>query len=460
LPAWLNSLRDLIVEASPLRRFMFALLLGLPLAALAAAYLWLSPTPYRVLYAQLSDRAGGEIISALEQLDIPYRLSPEDGRIEVPADQLHAARYRLAARGLPKSDADAQDEAERAPRFGASSLQEQQRYQRAQETELARSIQTLNAVELARVHLALPKVSPFLRDAPPATAAVLVRLRPGAQLSTEQVTTIQTLVAASVPRMKRADVQVLDPRGLVLGGAQPEVAPSQRALLEQDLAQRVLAVLTPWLGKERVSVQVTATLDDSETRQTVEQVRSVVAGDQLRPLEKTVRTTRGPEGRIQRLNAIVILGFEASAAELKRAGQLAHSALGLQAARGDRLSVYALPAAVAVESAAAPAAAPVSIPALADPSPSITPQTIQQVQPQSAPSGPANDASDWPLWWPALAVAGVLLLGGSWWRQRRNRPLEAAGQPDDFDAELEAARSQVLADPRVTADVIRLWMRA
>jgi len=448
VPAWLNSLRDLIAEASPLRRFMFALLLVLPLVALAAAYLWLNPTPYRVLYTQLSDRAGGEVISALEQLDIPYRLSPADGHIEVPAEQVHVARYRLAARGLPKSDADAQDEVDRAPRFGASSLQEQQRYQRAQEIDLARSIQTLDAIELARVHLALPRVSPFLRDAPPATAAVLVRLRPDAQLSTEQVTTIQTLVAASVPRMKRADVQVLDPRGVMLGGAQPEVAQSQRVLLEQDLAQRALAVLTPWLGEDRVSVQVTATLDDSETRQTVEQVRTVVVGGQSRPLEKTVRTTRVPEGRIQRLNAIVILGFDASASELKRAGQLARQALGMLPARGDSLSVYALPVAVATvpEATTAPPPAAVSIP---------------QLQPQRTPPAQAASAPDVSAWWLAITTAGALLLGGGWWRQRRSRSPEAAERPlDDFDAELEAVRSQALADPRVTADVIKLWMRA
>ncbi|MBW8457244.1 MAG: hypothetical protein K0M58_02195, partial [Thiobacillus sp.] len=179
MPGWLSSLRDLIAEASPWRRFMLALLVILPLAALAAAYLWFNPPAYRVLYAQLSDRAGGEVITALEQLDIPYRLSAVDGAIEVPANQLHAARYRLAARGLPKSDDDAQDEVDRAPRFGASSLQEQQRFQHALEIDLARSIQKLEVVELARVHLALPRVSPFLRDAPPATAAVLVRGGPG-----------------------------------------------------------------------------------------------------------------------------------------------------------------------------------------------------------------------------------------------------------------------------------------
>ncbi len=86
MPGWLSSLRELIAEASPLRRFTFALLVLLPLAALAAAYLWFTPPVYRVLYAQLSDRSGGEVIAALEQLDIPYRLSAADGSIEVPAD--------------------------------------------------------------------------------------------------------------------------------------------------------------------------------------------------------------------------------------------------------------------------------------------------------------------------------------------------------------------------------------
>lgn len=445
MPGWLNSLRDLIAEASPLRRFMLALLVLLPLAALAAAYIWFNPPAYRVLYAQLSDRAGGEVIAALDQLNIPYRLTPADGVIEVPAAQLHAARYRLAAQGLPKSDADAQDEVDRAPQFGASSLQEQQRFQRALEIDLARSIQKLDSVELARVHLALPRVSPFLRDAPLATAAVVVRLHPGAQLTPEQASTIQTLVAAGVPRLKRADVQVLDPRGVVLGAVMPEAEQSQRLALEQDLVRRALAVLVPWLGKDRVSVQVTATLEDSATRQTVERVRTIGVGGTSRPLEKTVRTTHLPEGRIQRIQAIVMLGFDASANERWRAGQLARQALALQPARGDSLNVYALPAAAPVETA----------PAQLQPKPKpVTPVFIPRVQ---SPSDQA-EAPGLSPWWLA-AGAGVLLLGGAgWWRARRE-PVSAQPAPD-FDAELEAVRLQALADPRVTADVIRLWMRA
>jgi flagellar M-ring protein FliF len=455
VPGWLSSLRELIAEASPLRRFTFALLVLLPLAALAAAYLWFTPSVYRVLYTQLSDRSGGEVIAALEQLDIPYRLSVADGSIEVPADRLHAARYRLAARGLPRSDADAQDEAERAPRFGASSLQEQQRFQRTLETDLSRSIQSLEAVELARVHLALPRVSPFLRDAPPATAAVLVRLRPGAHLQPEQVTTIQTLVAASVPRMKRSEVQVLDPSGMLLGEAVPEPVQSQRLALEQDLVRRVLAVLTPWLGEDRVSVQVTATLEDSETRQTVERVQNVVVAGAAHPLEKSVRTTREPEGRIHRIQAIVILGYDASAEELQRAGQLAQQALGLEPARGDSVNVYALP--TAAPSAAAENWAPAEVLENAPPAASA-PVSVPRVAPAST-SASARAWQALPPWALAAVAALLALLVMMIWRRRGPLP-EAPAAEVDFDAELDTTRNQVLANPRVTADVVRLWMRA
>lgn len=433
MPGWLTALRDLLAEASPLRRAMLALLVVLPLAALGAAWFGFTPVEYRVLYPKLSDRAGGEVLAALDQLDIPYRLSAADGGIEVPAADLHAARYRLAARGLPKSDDMLREEAD-APRFGVSSLQEQQRLQRVLEAELA------------RVHLALPKVSPFLRDAPPATAAVLVRLRPGAMLTPEQVAAVQTLVAASVPRMKRGDVQVLDPRGMLIGAAVPETGESRRLLLEQDMARRVLAVLTPWLGAERVSVQVTATLDDSETRQTVERVRSVIVSGQARPLEKTVRTTRFPEGRLARVNAVVILGFEAGAAERTRAAQLARQALGLVPSRGDTLNVYALPAADAPAAPADTAAPPVSIP----------PVREAKAAPADAPEPPS------PVLIGLAAAAAIALLFYAFVR-RRPVPVslvETIPPADDFDALLDAARAQTLADPRVTADVIKLWMRA
>lgn len=445
MPAWLSTLRDLVVDASPWRRFMLALLVVLPLAALAAAWLRFNAPAYQTLYAQLSDRAGGEVIAALEQLDIPYRLSPVDGRIEVPADRLHAARYRLAARGLPRSDDAAIDTAADAPALGLTSAQAQQRQQRALERELVRSVQALEPVELARVHLALPKVSPFLRDAPPATAAVLVRLHPGTRLDTAQVTSIQTLVAASVPRLQREHVQVIDPHGAVLGAVEPTPAPSARTVIEQDLARRALAVLTPWLG-DQVSVQVAATLDDSETVQTVERVRNVVVGGEARPLEKSVRTTRVPEGRVVRVSAIVVLRLDAAPEDVRRAEQMTWQALGLVRSRGDSLGVFVLPA-----TPSAPAQ-DVTPPAPQTVAPAAIPQ-VRTAEPVPAASGLPRAALGWAVGLATLALGGFLL-----WRRREVVP--PAPAEDDLDATLASLRGDVLADPRVAADVVRLWMRA
>lgn len=442
MAGWLISLRNLVAEATPLRRTMLVLLVLLPLVALGVAYLWSNPPVYRVLFTQLSARAGGEVITALEQLGLPYRLSTTDGSIEVPAAQLHEARYRLAARGLPRSEEDVQDAAAETPRFGASSLEEQQRYQRRLELDLARSIQTLEPIALARVHLALPKASPFLREGPAATAAVLVRLHPGAQIDAVQVATIQALVAASVPRMKRSDVQVLDRRGMLLGGLAPEAGPSQRAALEQELARRVLAVLTPWLGADRVSVQVTAALEDDAREQASEGARNAMVAGRTTLPEPAARPS---EGRIQRLGAIVILGFEAGADDLQRAERLAGEALGLVPTRGDTLKVYALPAAIRQ-----PAASDADAPA-ATPSAARTPPVRLAANEARAPG--------WLSWSLAALALAVGVLGVIRWR--RKRPQGAAElKMDDFDAMLAAARSRTLDDPRVTADVIKLWMRA
>lgn len=448
MPGILTSIWEGFTTASPLRKSALVLLLVLPVVALVIAYLWLNPTPYRVLYSQLSDRSGGEVIAALERMAIPYRLTEPDGTIEVPANQLHAARFRLAAQGLPKNEDDASQALNESPSIGLSSLQEQMRYQRTLETELARSIRGLSGVQLARVHLALPKSSPFLRDAPPATAAVVLQLNPQSRLADEQVAAIQSMVAASVPRLRASDVRVLDQQGILLGASGSEGLHEPRAVLERDLARRVIDVLGPWLGQDKVNVQVTAVLEESETRQTVERYRDRVIDGLPRPLEKSVQTTRLPEGRIKRLNATVILGFDASREQLAKAEALARQALGLDRRRGDSLSVFALPAAAPslskVADGAEPAAAQ-SIPEVA-----LAPAAPRQAQAMSLPA-----VGVWAL--PALLLLGII----AWIRQSRRSRQPAEKLPEEtFDSLLETARRQTLDNPRVTADVVKLWMRA
>ena len=408
LTAWL----DAFTEASSARRLLLSMLVLLPIAALIAAYLWLHQPPYRVLFPRLSDHAGGEVMAALDQLNIAYRLSDADGTIEVPANKLYAARYQLAARGLPKPDTQGFESAENAPTFGLSQFQEQLRYQHALETELVRSIQTLDAVATARVHLALPKVSPFLRDPPPVTAAVLVQLKPHHSLANEQVTAIQRMVAASVPRLKSADVSVLDPQGQLLGKVEPAVETKGTAL-ETELTRRVVEVLTAWLGADKAKVQVTSTL----------------AGD----------------GRVRRVNATVMLPSDASPQVIAQATTLTRQAMGWDVHRGDNVSVFALPPAPFL--------------------PVITPAISKAVSPVAAPVPVTEMESD--VAWPWILGIGATGVGLLMWRRVRKRNLlpsvadeDALSDGESFDALLQTSRRQTLDNPRVTADVIRMWMRA
>ena len=401
LTVWLDAFSD----ASPARRFWLAMLAVLPIAALIGAYLWLNQPPYRTLYPRLSDQSGGEVMAALDQLDIAYRLSEIDGTIQVPANQLYAARYKLAARGLPKPDTQAYARTEPTPSFGLSQFQEQLRYQHALEAELVRSIETLAAVASARVHLAIPKASPFLRDPPPVTAAVLLQLKPQQTLSSEQVSAIQHMVAASVPRLKPADVSVHGPQGKLLG-AIDNAADSQRAALEASLAQRITQALSD-LGMQPADVKITATLL--------------------------------PDGRTQRLNGAVILAAGASPETLDKATSLAREVIGFDAKRGDSLSVMALPP--------APAAPPLTV------SPPSTP-VVSPIQSD-------HIAPEW-LW--TGGVLGVLLLLLVFALRRRKTPeppneATAPSENDTFETLLQATRRQTLDNPRVTADVIRMWMQ-
>ncbi len=408
LTAWFDAFTD----ASWARRLLLSMLVVLPIAALISAYLWLHQPPYRVLFPRLSDHAGGEVMAALDQLNIAYRLSDTDGTIEVPANKLYAARYQLAARGLPKPDTQGFESTENAPTFGLSQFQEQLRYQHALETELVRSVQTLDAVATARVHLALPKVSPFLRDPPPVTAAVLVQLKPHHNLANEQVTAIQRMVAASVPRLKSADVSVLDPQGQLLGKIEPAVEARGNAL-ETELTRRVVEVLTAWLGADKAKVQVTSTLAE--------------------------------DGRVQRVNAIVMLPPESSPQVIAQATTLTRQAMGWDARRGDSISVFALPS------------TPVS--------PATPPAVSKAMAPVAAPVAVNELESD--VAWPWILGIGATGLGLLIWRRMHKSNLppsdaneDALSDSESFDSLLQMSRRQTLDNPRVTADVIRMWMRA
>ncbi len=256
------------------------ILMGLAAAAVALVVvllLWSRGPEYKVLFSNLEDRDGGAIVAALSQMNVPYQLGPNGNAILVPADKVHEARLQLAQQGLPRSG-EAGFELLDQTRFGASQFTEQINYQRALEGEIVSSIQALHAVQSARLHLAIPRDTLFVRDRQAPTASVLLTLYPGRSLSEAQVAAITWLVSSSVPNLTADKVSVVDQNGRLLTAPTGEAgADGTRRNLINDIesrtVQRILTLLNPLVGPGNVRAQVSANVDFSQREQTSEVYR-------------------------------------------------------------------------------------------------------------------------------------------------------------------------------------------
>src|SRR6202142_777485 len=261
-------------------------------AAVAAAIwlvLWSQGQNYSVLYGQLSERESGQVMDALTAAGIEYKLNPS-GAVSVPESKVQAARIGLASQGLPQSDAMGIEMIEKDSPLGSSSMMESARYQSVLETELARTIIKVQGVQTARVHLALPKPSVFLRDARKATASVMLQLYPGRRLEPGQVAAIVHLVASSVPELGPSDVTLVDQAGSLLNSPDEsaEAAATTRQFeytrkLEQSYQQRIIELLEPLVGTGRVRATVTADMDftvTEETRENYDPQKTAVRSEQ------------------------------------------------------------------------------------------------------------------------------------------------------------------------------------
>jgi len=250
---------------------------ALAIAVLTGLWLWSRTPDYQVLFSNLNEKDGGAIIAALQQQNVPYRFSEGGGAILVPSGQVHDVRLKLASQGLPRGGLVGFELME-AQKLGLSQFAEHINYQRALEGELARSIQSLSAVDGARVHLAIPKQTGFLRDEQKPTASVLVNLRGGRVLEPTQVAGIVHLVASSVPELSPSAVSILDQNGKLLsqnkdGGRDAGLDPTQLKYvedLEQGYIKRIEQILTPITGPGNHRAQVTADVDFDRAEQTAE----------------------------------------------------------------------------------------------------------------------------------------------------------------------------------------------
>jgi flagellar M-ring protein FliF len=257
------------------------LLIGIAAAVAAGVMvvLWTKGPNYSLLYANMSSEDQAQIATALEASGIPYRLEPASSGMSVPSEMLNDARLKLAGQGLPEGNGGFAN-ISKDPGFGVSQFMEGARYQHALESELARTISSLRPVEGARVHLAVPRESAFVRDRRPASASVFVQLKAGKRLEQEQIQSIINLVASSIPELEANQITVVDQQGRLLSAPQSdsELAQRERNLelthrLEEEYVQRIEALLTPFAGPGRVRAQVVAQVDTSTTEEAREQYR-------------------------------------------------------------------------------------------------------------------------------------------------------------------------------------------
>ncbi len=284
-----QSLANLVQRFNELpstRKLALLVSLAAAIALFVGLLIWAKTPEYRVLFSNLAERDGGAVIASLQQMNVPYKMAEGGTAILVPADQVYDLRFKLAAQGLPKGGAVGFELMDTA-RLGMTQFQEHVAYQRALEGELARSIQSLSPVESARVHLAIPKPSVFIRDKQSPSASVLVNLHPGRALDAAQVSAIVHLVSSSVPELTPASVTVVDQAGNLLTARAGALAPqglnaSQLDYLrevEAYYARRVEAIVAPIVGEGNVKAEVRADLDFSESEFTSESYKPNPAPD-------------------------------------------------------------------------------------------------------------------------------------------------------------------------------------
>ncbi len=229
---------------------------------------WSSPN-MSLLYSDLNPQDGGAIVEQLEAQQIPYRASPDGTRIEVPADQVGRVRMMMAGQGLPSGGNVGYEIFNQGEGLGTTTFMQNVQQLRALEGELARTVQTLQPVQSARIHLVLPKRELFSRQSQTATASVFLRLRPGAQLSREQILGIQTLVGAAVPQLEPNMVSIVDDRGNLLARGMAANTPDallttaeeKRLAQEARLTQTVEELLARSVGMGKVQARVAVEMD-------------------------------------------------------------------------------------------------------------------------------------------------------------------------------------------------------
>lgn len=271
----LLQIKGVLAQPAVRRSLPMAMLIAL-IGAAALAWMTLSAPTQKTLFTGLTDADKQAVTSALTQASIASRIDEGTGALTVDEDQFSKARMLLAGQGLPKQAPGGYAILDQLP-MGVSRAVEGERLRQARETELARSIEDIDAIAEARVHLATPEASVFVRDNAAPSASVVVKLQGGRALSQAQVQSIINLVASSVPGMKPESVTIVDQMGALLskpgaGGADAtgDARLEMQRKTEDKVRQQLVQLLTPLVGSGNFTAEVQADINLDESQATRE----------------------------------------------------------------------------------------------------------------------------------------------------------------------------------------------
>lgn len=255
------------IEQPSFRRAFPTILAALTAVTAAIVFVSMREPNMTTLYASVSDADKSKIYESLKNMGMSVELDPATGEVLIPTNDYHQARISLAAQGLPEYSANGFEEIDNLP-LGVSRSVETMKLKKLQENELSRSIAEISSVQAARVHLALPEKSVFIRNQTAPTASVFVTLKNGRQLDQTQVRAITNLVASSIPGMGQSGVSIIDQSGRLLSYSpdNPDevMADSQlayRMRLEGIYRSRIQSLVAPIVGASNVTAQVNLEID-------------------------------------------------------------------------------------------------------------------------------------------------------------------------------------------------------
>lgn len=296
-----------LAELTIARQLGLMLGLALSVAIGVAIVLWSQEPSYGRLFAEIGEQDVAEILEVLDTQGIKYKVETGSGAIMVPADDVSEVKLKLAALGLPKSNSLGYELLDKDQGFSASKSVEMVRFQRALEGEIAQTIMAIQSVKTARVLLALPVQSVFVRDRKKPSASVVVNLYQGRSLDKGQIESIIHLVASSVPQLEAEQVTVVDQKGRLLNSKDSSSLSyltskqfDYKKNIEEHLMERIANILSPLVG-DGMRVQISADVDFTETDKTQELFNpqsSALRSEQTSEEQSTLPVTQGVPGAL------------------------------------------------------------------------------------------------------------------------------------------------------------------